>query len=324
MTQSFGRNSWFQILIMLFLAPMVHGAQVNWSSDVENSLRAANSSHRDVLLKFTADWCGYCKKMERTTFTDPEIVTFVHDNFVPVLVDADQHRNLMRDLSIKGLPAILIVSPDMKIVARITGYQTAAKLLPKLQSAAAQNQVVQSRPVVGRPVSVPGASQSFAVSKTLETPQTRQLPSATSGTLPEAADNPIGRTNGNSGTITTSGFTQSAAAAPAFDGFCLPSVIEQRKLIAGDATNSIQYKGRTLRFQSGQQMQKFVSNPNQYWPALDGYCPMTKLQTGQNVVGQLEFAAVFRDKVWLFVSEEQMQAFIAEPAKHVGLLGSVL
>ena len=118
-------------LVCFGSASAVFGDHVNWSSDIEASLKRANESGRLVLMKFTADWCGPCKKMERETFSQPEMSAFVNQQFVPVLVNADKHKELMQHLKITSIPTLLVVSPDMVILNRMNGFQTQAKLHPQ-------------------------------------------------------------------------------------------------------------------------------------------------------------------------------------------------
>jgi thiol-disulfide isomerase/thioredoxin/YHS domain-containing protein len=106
---------------------------INWSTDIEGSLQKAAAENRTVLMEFTAPWCVYCKRMEKTTFVDPTVASAVNSRFVPVKVNADQHKALVKDLGIKGLPAMLVVSPDLTIIDRISGFQTADALLKRIQ-----------------------------------------------------------------------------------------------------------------------------------------------------------------------------------------------
>ena len=128
---------------------------VAWSTNIEGSLREAAAAGKPVLLEFTASWCVYCKRMEKATLTDPAVAARITEHFVAVRVDADKHKDLVSELGIKGLPAILIVSPDLQIIERISGFQTAEALVTKLDQlttgqnpvAATKRQVTSARPV---------------------------------------------------------------------------------------------------------------------------------------------------------------------------------
>ena len=42
------------------------------------------------MIDFYTDWCGWCKKMDASTFVDPVIVELMNDNFYAVKFDAEQ------------------------------------------------------------------------------------------------------------------------------------------------------------------------------------------------------------------------------------------
>lgn len=111
-------------------------ADVRWSTDIEQSLQAAAQARKPVLMEFTAPWCVYCKRMEKTTFADPVVADRINQHFVAIQVDADRHKDLVKQLQVRGLPAILIVSPDLTIIERISGYQTPEALVQKLDAVA--------------------------------------------------------------------------------------------------------------------------------------------------------------------------------------------
>jgi len=261
-----------------------HADHVHWQTDVEKSLQTANTSGKLVLLKFTADWCTYCKKMERETFTQPQVAALVNRDFVPVLVDADKYQPLVKHLKIKGLPSLVIASPDMVILKRIAGYQTEDKLMPQLQAVIAAHS--QS------------ASQQTALAAT------KRHSTATAPTRPVSQQ-------------TVSAPAPQQAAPPSFGGLCLPAVGETRTLIQGKPQFASTYRGKTLFFSSEEYRQKFQANPAKYWPMLDGTCPVTLAEQGTVMEGRLEYAAMFRDKVWVTSSPEQMKKFVASPARIV-------
>ena len=274
---------------------------VQWETDIESALTSANQNNQLVLMKFTADWCGYCKKMERTTFTAPEVVNVVEQNFVPVLVDADKHKDLVSKLRVKGLPALLIVSPEMMIVERITGYQTAPKLLPKLNTIVAASSPRPTVPV--QTASIPQPDSASAIPQF--TPASQENPFAGLGVQQQ----PVPQTPARPVTLTKE-------SPIAFQKLCLTSVVEQRKLVQGQPKVELVWKGKRLLFASELQRQQFQKNPEKYWPMLDGACAMTLLKEQRVAEGQLQHAAVFRNQIWLFQSQDLMKEFIASPAAY--------
>lgn len=274
------------LLTLTLLTGSANAAKVNWTEDIEGALQQANQSGQLVLLKFTADWCGYCKKMERETFTQPAVAEVVNTGFVPVLVDADKHKDLVKHLKIRGLPAILIVSPEMVILDRISGYQTEAKLLPRINAVIAQHGGGQKSPA--------------AIADGNDRPVTATVPVSQQTVAPPAA------------TVETTG--------PAFGGLCLPAVKETRSLVSGRPEFTMTYRGKTLQFSSPDQMARFRTEPEKYWPQLDGQCPVALLETNRPVEGKLEYAAMFRGQLWVMESPEAMKRFVAEPARYADAL----
>ncbi|HIE98585.1 MAG TPA: DUF255 domain-containing protein [Planctomycetes bacterium] len=269
-------------------------AHVSWSPNVESALRTANDTNRLVLMKFTAEWCGPCKKFERETFSRPAVAQFVNQNFVPVLVDIDKHKELAAHLKITGVPALLIVSPEMVILSRTTGFQTEQKLLPKLKK------IVDTH-----------APEKLTPSSNV----------AGAAGFPTAPTRPVSQHVAATGTVMTApaGNVSSRPAvqnSPAFGGLCLSAVQETRSLVSGMPELALRYRGKLLYFSSAEQMQNFRAKPEKYWPQRDGACPVTLSETGQTVAGQLKYAALFRGKLWVLSSAENMKKFVAQPARY--------
>ena len=419
-------------------ATVASANEVAWSTNIADSLRRSAAVGKPVLMEFTAGWCVYCKRMEKTTFADPTVVATVGDHFVPVQIDADQYKDLVKQLQIKGLPAILIVSPDLTILERISGFQTPEALLKKLERfkkvSAAPESAVQFAEVQRPPskssfdvpvvaasqastrqtVTVPGGQpQQHATIKdglphvdlfanadasaeaaretganpfapeTFETshsarPATRQPMAATAD---PAESNPFAESKAASNSLApnpfdetaTSGGQQSAAvasrkdpfggdefswnsAAPdpatstspaqpptaatssnpfqlsgetqpvktpaaaaklSFGGVCMVSALDDREIIPGNKAVTAIYRGKLVAFQSEEYRARFQANPDKYWPMMDGVCAVTLAETGKQIQGKFEYASIFRNRIWLFTSEENMSLFLEEPAEMV-------
>jgi len=311
-----GRRSHFLLLsvVALVIQQTPGVAEVNWLADVESALLDSRSSGRLVLMKFTADWCAYCKKMERTTFADPAVIALVNRDLVPVLIDFDKHQDLAAHLKIQGLPALLLIAPDLRIVERISGYHTAPKLLPKLQSVLAQHQppdkvptrtASQSRAAIPAPAQHSPADDPFAWSESDDSIRGVTTVAPTPNPFSEI-EQPETQAQGQ---------PSAAATQPAFEGLCITSVVEERALVTGTPKFTTTYRGRLLYFHDAGQRAKFRATPQKYWPKLDGKCAVTLLETGCPTPGRLGYAAVFRNRIWLFTTRENMRAFITSPAQ---------
>ncbi|KWW29763.1 MAG: hypothetical protein, DUF255 [bacterium P3] len=64
---------------------MAGAQQINWVS-IEN---APQNSGKLFLVDFYTNWCGYCKKMDRETFTNPTVVKIINKYYVPVKFNAE-------------------------------------------------------------------------------------------------------------------------------------------------------------------------------------------------------------------------------------------
>lgn len=52
---------------------------------------ALNQKHpRKIVVDVYTEWCGWCKKMDKGTFMDPAVATYVNENFYAVKLDAEQ------------------------------------------------------------------------------------------------------------------------------------------------------------------------------------------------------------------------------------------
>lgn len=102
--------------------------QISWTSDYAQGLEQSRRTGRPMLVKVSAEWCSYCQRMKRDTFSDQGIVRDISSAFVPVALDADHNRRLIQQMGVRTLPAIVIITPDLRIVDRIEGYKTARQL----------------------------------------------------------------------------------------------------------------------------------------------------------------------------------------------------
>jgi len=100
--------------------------KIDWIwNDVSRGIQTAREENKPVLLEFWADWCHWCKKMDREVLSDREVVGFVEDNFVPVRIDSDLEENiaLLRLYGISGHPAYVVLNQEGEFISKEVGYR---------------------------------------------------------------------------------------------------------------------------------------------------------------------------------------------------------
>lgn len=87
-------------------------AEIHWQEWSEEAFAAARQSDKPVLLNLTAVWCHWCHVMDETSYSDPEIIASLNENFIAVRVDADQNPHIQDRYLSGGWPTNAFLSPD--------------------------------------------------------------------------------------------------------------------------------------------------------------------------------------------------------------------
>lgn len=100
---------------------------IAWEYSVEETFKKAKASARPVFIDFYADWCGYCQKMDRESYMDPQVIGLSR-RFVCARLNVDEHEDLARYLQVEGLPTLLFANPKTGTIKRVEGYVSAREL----------------------------------------------------------------------------------------------------------------------------------------------------------------------------------------------------
>lgn len=108
---------------------------IQWEFVPAAAAERAQQSGKTLLVYVTAENCGYCRKMERGSWTDADVIKIVNAKFVPLKVDADKHRKLISRLGIDAYPTTIVFDVDGRRITSAEGFLNRAGLLKLLAKA---------------------------------------------------------------------------------------------------------------------------------------------------------------------------------------------
>lgn len=108
----------------------------NWNDGYALSLK----SHKIVLVDLYTSWCGWCKRMDRDTYTNEEVAAFINKKFIPIKLNPEadgmynvdslkmngsQLMGMLTNNQSTGYPTIVFIYPN-KNIELYPGYQDAS------------------------------------------------------------------------------------------------------------------------------------------------------------------------------------------------------
>jgi thioredoxin-related protein len=77
----------------LLSSATVTGDKINWLS-WEEAIELNKENPKKIFVDVYTEWCGWCKRMDATTFSDPDVVEYMNAHFYAVKLDAEMKENI--------------------------------------------------------------------------------------------------------------------------------------------------------------------------------------------------------------------------------------
>jgi thioredoxin-related protein len=113
-------------------------AKINWMS-LDQAFEAIKKEPRKIVVDVYTDWCGWCKVMDKNTFSDEKVANFVNKKYYAVKLNAEQageikigdkkytYPQIASEL-LQGrmsYPTIVYLDEKFNMIQPIPGYQDA-------------------------------------------------------------------------------------------------------------------------------------------------------------------------------------------------------
>lgn len=118
----------------------VAAGKITWLRTEESAFLEAKNTGKPILIDMWAEWCEACKKMDTSTFVDPNVVQELSQHWVTLKLDLtesnDANDAVQEKYGLQGLPTLVLVPPTGDITARqnLAGYVSASLLMTQLQA----------------------------------------------------------------------------------------------------------------------------------------------------------------------------------------------
>ena len=112
---------------------------LKWHKIEAEAFAEAAKSGKPILVDAWAEWCEACKKMDVTTFAEPDVIDTLGKGWILIKLDltesTDENDALQEKYGIRSLPTLTMIpsSGNLAKIEHIVGYANGATLLSRLK-----------------------------------------------------------------------------------------------------------------------------------------------------------------------------------------------
>ncbi len=138
----------FSLVLSILVSPLLLAggnageadeSSVKWYT-YEEAVKAAQNKPKKIFIDVYTDWCGWCKKMDRSTFTANKVVDVLNKDFYAVKLNAESNKSIevkgenttpravARKFKVTAYPTTVYLDENQNLIQSVPGYQSAENL----------------------------------------------------------------------------------------------------------------------------------------------------------------------------------------------------
>ena len=115
---------WFAVLLF-------GGSDVFFEGSLDEVFAQAKKQEKLIVVDVYTTWCGPCKLLDKTTWSDARVKKLLGEDVIGVKIDAEKGEGIdfARKYKISAYPNLLILNAEGEVVSRQVGYVAPAQFL---------------------------------------------------------------------------------------------------------------------------------------------------------------------------------------------------
>ncbi len=309
-------------------------AEIPWQSNLRTAHAKAQAEGKLLLLHFYSDNCTWCERLEAGSFQAPQVGEAVIKDFVPVKIHANTNRKLAEMFKVTKFPTDVIVTTKGTTLSHSVSPQKPDRYVAMLTSA------VSVAPPE-KPIATPAPATAPAQQVAAIPASTRTTPNYATATAPtygvtepqtEVIESPTQAPGGLAlpqnglGNAELTLELPGSPELPKSAGLNVPTGTLSNEAYAPSPPIAVQEQApvqprATAQVQAPVQPQVQAADTPEL--AMQGFCAVTVINHDRWAEGLPEFGVIHLGKLYLFVSEEAMNTFLADPTPYTPVLNEI-
>ncbi len=101
---------------------------------IEHAVEKAPNANKKIVLDIYTDWCGWCKKMDKSTYANENVQKYLNEKFLVSKMNPEKegkltyngeeysYREFAQALQVRGYPATAFLNEKNEVLTVLPGY----------------------------------------------------------------------------------------------------------------------------------------------------------------------------------------------------------